>query len=85
MTVLKLTVLKRAERKQLSAQDVSERQVNKGVAGGSLRRGDVVPPVMINRSWNAAGNHLFSSGRMMSGERQLCADRSGNGETPGRA
>ena len=53
---------KLAERKQLAAQGVSGRQVHKGVAGGSQRRGSVASPVMIDRSRNAAGNHPLSAG-----------------------
>ena len=70
---------------QLAAQGVSGRQVYKGVAGGSQRRGSVAFPVMIDRSRNAAGNHPLSAGRMTSGGRQLRADRSGSGDAPGRA
>ena len=70
---------------QLAAQGVSGRQVYKGVAGGSQRRGSVASPVMIDRSRNAAGNHPLSAGRMTSSGRQLCADRSGSGDAPGRA
>ena len=80
-----LPYYKLAGREQLAAQGVSGRQVHKGVAGGSQRRGSVASPVMIGRSRNAAGNHPFSAGRMTSGGRQLCADRSGSGGTPGRA
>ena len=69
---------------QLAAQGVSGRQVYKGVAGGSQRRGSVASPVMIGRS-NATGNHPLSAGRMTSGGRQLRADRSGSGDAPGRA
>ena len=47
---------------QLAAQGVSGRQVYKGVAGGSQRRGSVASPVMIGRSRNAAGNHPLSAG-----------------------
>ena len=46
----------------LAAQGVSGRQVHKGVAGGSQRRGSVASPVMIGRSRNAAGNHPLSAG-----------------------
>ena len=53
---------KLAGREQLAAQGVSERQVHKGVAGGSQRRGSVASPVMIDWSRNAAGNHLLSAG-----------------------
>ena len=53
---------KLAGREQLAAQGVSERQVHKGVAGGSQRRGSVASPVMIGRSRNAAGNHPLSAG-----------------------
>ena len=70
---------------QLAAQGVSGRQVYKGVAGDSQRRGSVASPVMIGRSRNAAGNHPLSAGRMTSGGRQLRADRSGSGDAPGRA
>ncbi|MFR8195480.1 MAG: hypothetical protein ACLU78_12820 [Clostridium sp.] len=38
---------KLAGREQLAAQGVSGRQVHKGVAGGSQRRGSVASPVMI--------------------------------------
>ena len=38
---------KLAEREQLAAQGVSGRQVHKGVAGVSQRRGSVTSPVMI--------------------------------------
>ena len=47
---------------QLAAQGVFGRQVHKGVAGGSQRRGSVASPVMIDRSRNAAGNHPLSAG-----------------------
>ena len=53
---------KLAGREQLAAQGVSGRQVHKGVAGGSQRRGSVASPVMIDWSRNAAGNHLLSAG-----------------------
>ncbi|PDX85772.1 hypothetical protein CHR60_12075 [Faecalibacterium prausnitzii] len=53
---------KLAEREQLAAQGVSGRQVHKGVAGGSQRRGSVASPVMIGWSRNAAGNHPLSAG-----------------------
>ena len=53
---------KLAGREQLAAQGVSGRQVHKGVAGGSQRRGSVASPVMIGRSRNAAGNHPLSAG-----------------------
>ena len=38
---------KLADWEQLAAQGVSGRQVHKGVAGGSQRRGSVASPVMI--------------------------------------
>ena len=38
---------KLAGREQLAAQGVPGRQVHKGVAGGSQRRGSVASPVMI--------------------------------------
>ena len=41
---------KLAGREQLAAQGVSGRQVHKGVAGGSQRRGSVASPVMIDWS-----------------------------------
>ena len=53
---------KLAGQEQLAAQGVSGRQVLKGVAGGSQRRGSVASPVMIDRSRNAAGNHPLSAG-----------------------
>ena len=53
---------KLAGREQLAAQDVPGRQVHKGVAGGSQRRGSVASPVMIGRNRNAAGNHPPSAG-----------------------
>ena len=45
---------KLAGREQLAAQGVSERQVHKGVAGGSQRRGSVASPVMIGADWKSA-------------------------------
>lgn len=49
-------------RKQLATQGVSVRQVHKGGAGGSQRRGSVASPVMIDGSRDAAGNRLLSGG-----------------------
>ncbi|RYS91867.1 hypothetical protein EAI90_13350 [Faecalibacterium prausnitzii] len=43
-------------------QGVPGRQVHKGVAGVSQRRGSVASSVMIDRSRNAAGNHPLSAG-----------------------
>ena len=53
---------KLAGREQLAAQDVPGRQVHKGVAGGSQRRGSVASPVMIGSNRKYAGNHPLSAG-----------------------
>ena len=49
---------KLAERKQLAAQGVSGRQVHKGVAGASQRRGRVASPVGIGSGLKISGKSL---------------------------
>ena len=50
--------LKLADRKQLATQGVSGRQVHKGVAGASQRRGRVASPVGIGSGLKISGKSL---------------------------